>query len=1033
MRLLQEKIGKSALAFLLVFTMCMGLISAATPLRAKATDVPNREYDVTTVANGNFELGRNGYSVKNWSKTAMTNGHTFAEAGATAEAYCKSYSLTTAVDNGNKVAALEKKGAGQVAATSETISVTANTDYSISFDYKILDMNLPEGTTISDFNGVRLYVLEFDAEGNTIAGKGLAATTMYYKDVTYVLDTLRSGMGTFTTSATTDKVVIYLYTGATKANITFTVYFDNVVLKEVSDDYEVLNGTFDYLTHKKDGGRAEANSTRSEMGPAGWGMYDANGNHYKVTTVQDVNKGNVACMTFADNDTTGGNSSWLSPFIPVQGQKDLTVAFDYNLIMDKVAGSTTSVDPSVTIRIFQYNSSKSFKGVDNASGAIKAATTDWTKAVKTVAGTNLDASTAYIRIGFYVGLSDAEAVALEEFKLYLDNVALDVNGQTLGFAKVSTKDKGEVNGSFTSNYAIRKVDAGTAYQNAVQLYVTRPGGGMGGTTFYSEPTAVTPGTEYKTEFDFKVEGVTEKGRNYGADYLLRYRTEDGQYLNSGNPDVIVLNTGNADNTGWKHCTPDTFIVPEGVVAVEVGLLIGVTTMNYNPDLKNTFANIAIAPANDTEFWSEYAERAKDPAVTSSPLYQQSALFVGDMIGSGMSEVAASYSEMRVANVCSDNAVVEEQLITNETCNFDYIVVSVGNSEIQASITPGNITDSNTYMNGVPFDTANFAGLLEQIFAKITEYKNPRHIVYVLPTDVEAYVDVAKAVTEKWGVALAVLSETSDSVKNWNDVIEHAEQAVNYHSYDVPRLLEYMTDVVELVSTCEGSMTNVARLGGVLMKAEGCPTEHAQYTEFAGLVDRIRALIEAYYPMMCGATIAKEDANQLRFIAVSPKQNLSSSIQVKKMGIILTPAVTDAKQMDIETTYTGAEIQYEAILSGAKVDPAVEYAAQAYIVYEEDGVEYTFFSRNDYINQLGEMTTEDGVCEKSVYGIAKCIALKIAPKQGANCAAIGGSSNIALIKSATEETEDVSLQDVFWLVSDNKEFITSWLSKVGGAF
>ena len=603
--------------------MCLVLLGAALLRMSEISALAEESYGAWKDAgefNGSFEVGYEGREVYGWHKTAMQRD-TIAKEDVNAESYCKAYTLKTVEDDGNKVAALEKTGSGYVAVTSQKIEVTSAQEYRISFDYKTLSYELKD-TTVTNANanvhhGIRLYVEELDETGNTTVPVNNAELTKYFEDTTNVGE-WSTGMAQFKTQASTKYLIIYLWMGA-GYNVKTTVHFDNVLL-EAANDYKVFNGTFDQTTYLADGGR-----TAGDMGPAGWTMVTANGsgkvgsasnaskssNVFKATTVSDTDRGNVVLLELTGST---GYGMLQSPYIPVDGIKACHIAADCKLLMYNNDGSTRNMSRNIYFNLTCYSADKTYLG-DVASAALGAGTNlQWEKRIGTI--TTLE-GTKYVKVGLYVnfvrgdyddrvvdGVTQDDIEAAGKFKLYYDNVALDVDNQTLGFTKVSTKDKGEINGNYTSNYAMREVDAGTTYKDAVQLYVTRQGGGMGGTTFYSEPIAVTPGTEYKTEFDFKVEGVTEKGRNYGADYLLRYRTQDGQYLKSGNPDVIVLNTGNADNTDWKHCT-GTFVVPEGVVEVEVGLLIGVTTQNYNPDMKNTFANIAIAPANDTEYWTAY--------------------------------------------------------------------------------------------------------------------------------------------------------------------------------------------------------------------------------------------------------------------------------------------------------------------------------------------------------------------------------------------------------------------------------------------
>ncbi len=561
------------------------------------------------VTNGSFEVGYEGMEVYGWHKTAMKQTHGKETEANTAESYCNNFTLTTVAEqNGNKVAALKKDGAGFVAATSEKIEVIGSSEYRLCFDYKTAELILNNNVAATQYYGIRLYVEEWNAEEDVLVSVEDRESAHFYADDANNSN-WSTGMVQFKTQEETTHVVVYLWMGGT-VNVAPTVYFDNVLL-EANDDYQVLNGSFDDVTYLANGGRIAGIA-----GPTGWGMSDtANGNHYKVTTVSDVSRGNVACMTFADNDKTGGSPTFLSPYIPVEGVNPCTIALDYKLIMEKVEGST--VNPAFTIRVFGYeqvggNPKPVGKTITNA------ASTEWTKAVAAFTTsdlTNLSSSTKYIRIGIYVALDSTEASNLTKFELYVDNVVLDVDNESLGYTKSTATSNCVPNtGDYTDNYAIRKVNTEVGYEDAIQLYVTREGGGMGGAAFWSKPLAVIAGQTYKIQFNWKVEGVVE--RSLGAAVALRYKNINGEYLNANAPTGVLtrgISSNTVDSEGnaiWNTCEVDTIVVPEEATAVEVGFLIGVSTMNYNPDMKHSFANIGFASANDTEYWANYANRSE---------------------------------------------------------------------------------------------------------------------------------------------------------------------------------------------------------------------------------------------------------------------------------------------------------------------------------------------------------------------------------------------------------------------------------------
>lgn len=1015
MKLTWGKKGKVITAILLVVSMCFGIIYIPNALEAKATTVETTK-NASEVTNGDFESGRDGYSVRNWSKTAMEyTSNTKVVDEVVAKNYRNSYTLETDVEaDGNKVASLKKNGSGYVAVTSEAVQVAANEEYRIAFDYKTVEVTTKDGATNGlDYFGVRLLVEELDASGNSLGLKRLFTDRSNTNNWS-------TGVVEFTTQATTDSVILYLWVGG-QWNMYATVHFDNVVLESM-DNYSIFNGTFDKATYKADGGRTEG-----EMGPAGWTVVGCEiagqsindtvdyKNYYKATIV-DINGNNV--MRYSPKDyTTHGYALIQSPFIAIEAGKAYSIQYDF-----KMDGSSSH---ATRAHITYYNAQKEIIKIYRP-GSTTIQDQDWATQYVSTSDMVTPANTAYMKIGFYAGGAWNKT---ETYNLYYDNVVLQVEGELSEWTEESCSESGIPNtNNYTGNYDIRKVSDGKEHEDALQLYVSRDSGTAGGVVFYSKPISVTAGKQYTTSFDLKIENSdnTEETNLYGASYVLRYLDVEGNILNDRQRPTNL--TGRLrDNMDWRHYTYD-FTPLEEATHVQVGLVIGGYRWNRCPDLTHTWDNIVVMESE------AYVDYVKDPAVTSSELFKQSALFVGDAIGNGMAEVASSYSEMEVTNACDANVPVEEQLSAHATGEFQYVVVSAGDAEIKTQIPVGVVTDNTVYMNGVNFDATTFAGMLEQLFAKVTEYHEPEKVVYVLPSDNDTYKAIAEAATKKWGVALAVLSDTSDNVKNWNDVIEPAEQAGAFACYNIPGLRVYLEGVVKDIAVHTLSFEQMPVLEALLAKAEGCPTDHAEYQEYMALANAIQTIAakyDEYRPTICGATIAEGDPNQLRFIAMSAKAVLSEGTQVKKMGILITPDIQGASVMDIEATYTAAATSYSAILSGEDAEPSVVYEAIAYAIYEQNGKQYTFYSNNDYVNALGETTAQNGTCEKSIYGIAKEIAIELsaAKTKDMNFSAIGGVDNKYLIPEATEDSE-VSLYDIYRLVSDNADVLKEWLGEGG---
>ena len=193
--------------------------------------------------------------------------------------------------------------------------------------------------------------------------------------------------------------------------------------------------------------------------------------------------------------------------------------------------------------------------------------------------------------------------------------------------------------------------------------------------------------------------------------------------------------------------------------------------------------------------------------------------------------------------------------------------------------------------------------------------------------------------------------------------------------------------------------------------------------------------------MLGATIAVDNPNVLSFIASSPKKALTEGVTVKAMGILSIAAteletgetltLNTLNAMNTEVAYTKVSTEYSVHLVGEGADPYTEYIATSYIVYEVSGTQYVYYSNNDYTNTVGIRTVVGGLCKKSVFEIAKTVAVNLASvkEDELDYVAIGGVKNLPDIYTATEDSK-ITLLDVYRLVGDNIKVLETWLNEGG---
>lgn len=982
-----------------------------------------------SVTNGDFESGKAGGDVPDWTKVAIDNN---TKKKIDQPSYINAYTVTTEKVDGNKVLSVKKTGAGYIGIASKPVKVAAGVEYTVSFDYILKEYGVSAGETAGNANtkylGSRLFVEEFDAAGVSLSTDG-ELSTLYSDHVNAIAaDTeWRAARVSYTPSEGAASASFYFYSGG-EYKMNSTVYFDNLAVSELKNNKKVYNATFDKVTYKGNGGRADG-----VAGPNGWNLYsaaqtgakgsDSYDRNYVATTVEE--NGNKYVHLEGKNGVTQGYAAFMSPFIAVTPGESFSASFDY-----KLEGTKDDNDYGSYILFYFFDKDEKYISYYHPTGLdYTKCGQGWQTKFEDHTDMKVPANAAYMTVGFWTGGRWSQT---QKIDYYFDNVCIAFDSELEYWTEEPCRESATPYDypAYKDNYGIRKVADSKDHPEALQLYVSRAAGTGGGVVFYSKPIPVSAGTDYTTAFDSKIENSvawSTSSNLYGASYVLRWLKADGTELSRKD-----LTGRRFDNMDWTRYEYD-ITAPDGAVSVQVGLVIGSYTWGICKDLEYSYDNIVFMTAAD------YDAENQDPAVYESVLFGKDVLFAGDAIGHALAVEAANYSKMVVTDVCG-NTSLKEQLAGLTDTDYSYVVVSVGDAEIKAAIPAGSVTANDILMNGAPFDTATFAGLLEQTFAEVTEYTEPDHIVYVLPTENTAYKAVAEAACRKWGVALSVLSDSTDGAESWQETITPAENAPAFDSFAVAGFADYLADKAEDISNSGLSFEARDTLDEIIEKAEKCPANHTNYSNFQNAADTAKtviALYSDYAPLMLGATIAENDPNMLRFVAAAPKNTISGGIVVKKMGILVM-AKADLSEngaaleignsyikKDITSDYTSPLNAYYGELILNEVDPFAEYVAVSYIVYEENGKAYTLYSESDYHNGFGDETVTDGKCIKSVTGIAKEIAKKLlAEKENEmDFAAIGGAENKAIIETATEKED---LKKIYYLVQDNAELINGIL-------
>ena len=607
----------------------------------------------------------------------------------------------------------------------------------------------------------------------------------------------------------------------------------------------------------------------------------------------------------------------------------------------------------------------------------------------------------------------------------------------------------------TTYYGMMQVNDGANHETAAKLYVTRSTGGFGGVTYYCDPVDVYPTEEYQINFDLKITGVldSDESNSYGASVMVQYLDQSGAYI--GKP--IRINPLTRKNQDWQSYSYQ-ITIPENAARMQIGLMIGVANKDRNKDMAYYFDHLQLIRM----------ESLKDPAVTSSELYKKNVLFLGDEIGTGLAQFAIGYSEMRITDNtvagagfsgALDHQISQQAMPAAE--NFDYVIISGGLFDSLQNVPVGSVNSELEIVG----NTNTYAGALETLLMNAVQQYDGLKIAYIFPyqadAELAAYRDAAQAAAQKWNVNFIDLYSDShlneEVLKVDTDTYLPDGKILNTEGFEI--LWKYLIDTLEQLPALDASqipgfsaeLLMTARYNSIIgsgitpatdidsLKALG--EKVAATGDLKALEDQIAADLaeyDTYRPRILGATIAIGDANKLKFIATSPKKDLSADIILLQQGFLVAPkevlpegqipSLNDTDVMDITAAYTAVGAQYGAYITGRKADPARQYVAVAYTIYEVDGNQYMLCSINDYQNQFGVKTAENGCCIKSVYDITVDMAVRLLGQENIalDWSRLGAEVTAEQIMSATEETVP-SLQNVFLFVGSNR----SLLQKITG--
>ncbi len=1062
-----KKIGKCLLALLLVVAMCIPLIQS-TP--ASDVQASTDEFNF----NGHFEEGKIGEDAPKWRLIPAKNDVT---ENSNSQLYLENSSIKTREEsNGNKVGEFKKRGPGYMFMATQEIPVEKNTDYSMSFFYSIREVSMidPNATTGNYQNDLYLAIVEIADDGSKTVEKIPQYNTSKLYDEPQPWKNVSKE---FKTKSNTASLYICLWNGYGK-NIEATIWVDNVQLKKGID----YNGDFESGMLGED-----VPHWRKIPGTAALGENSNTSlylNNFSVKTQQEASGNRVGEFQKISN----GYMHMATREIPVTANADYRLSLDYSIreiakinpsassgnyqedlffIVTEVAEDGTKTVKKLGQSYSSYNYSEA-QPWDSICYTFKAAAT--TKKVYVSCcmayGNNIKATIWIDNVK--LEQLDNEAIYNDTFdKVYhkkTRNTGVYQAATPTGWTLASTTDGGSLfnngrpyTGSKHNNYVLgvaNESDRGTVATVTREDCTT---GGSGTIVLQSELIPVKPKDFCDFAADYKVlcynadgslneNGYITQGIGMTLAYYDSSQTLISEYVARKYTDdkTSLADTGTKTLTGtgndWMRLNCNSVTIPENVSYVKVGLAFGMTSYNNQVGKKLVVsldnASILVNKGSDV-------------------LFRQTAIFAGDEVAGKLSEEAKTYTWMATTDATQNGGTTKEQLAMHSNEPFAYTVIAGGKTEKSANMAAGTVTADNIKMSGVgTFDTNTYAGVLEDTFASVAECFAQTRPVYVLTVADDAYLQVAKKAAKKWNVELAVYDSEKDVAENWQTVVNVAEVAKLQNRYDVPGMLSYIAARVEAISSGSNKPSNVKQIQALHAVADMCPAEHADYSAYQSLLLRLTELAKGsdkFNPIMCGATIAINNPNKIRFIATAPAVQLASDVKVKTMGILIMPAsymdsqsedynpgaalrVGNECAQDLQAVYNGPSQEYVVVQDGWEISPNTEYVAQAYVIYNENGEDVVFYSTADYKNNVGTLTATGGTCIKSVYGVAKDVAKQLITAKGneLDYSAIGGENNIGFVDEAEEEGTTVTLHEVFYFVGDNIEIVKELIGEGGTA-
>ena len=594
---------KKSISKVIALVMSVCCVLTAIPIVANAW--PNDEWKKEASWNGDFEVGYEGMEVYGWKLVPFTNSLTL---GTDTSYATKNHTLKTAVENGNKVAQLNRVGGGYAAMASQAIAVTGGQGYQISLDYKTIEVTAV-GTNNQAFSGINLVVQQFNQNGEetwqhwTIDEKGYGQTvSSEWSSLNQIL---------MMESDTVSAVVYIAIRG--EWNSRAKVLLDNVKVQEC-DTNNVLNGDFE--------------TSQDAEGIDGWKLLPCSsggsGNtgtasHPNNYVISKVTENDNSYMKLAPKNTTNGYVVAQSSYVPIQPNQTYTLSYD--LKADGSDKENTNNDLRPKVCIYYYDINKTYLSVTKATHTYEELVT-WTSfGYEYTAPENA----AYITVNYYIGGFSTTGATPEH---YIDNVNIvkddctqifngdfevDQNGAgAYGWKLVAANSAGGGNGSISAthsnNYVISKeMEEDNSYMKLAPKNTTN-----GYVVAQSSYVPIQPNQTYTLSYDLKADGSDKENTNNDLrpKVCIYYYDINKTYLS-----VTKATHTYEELVTWKSFSHE-YTAPENAAYITVNYYIGGFS-NTGATPEHYIDNVEIKSYEKPE-WTEESTNYEGTGVPNNP-------------------------------------------------------------------------------------------------------------------------------------------------------------------------------------------------------------------------------------------------------------------------------------------------------------------------------------------------------------------------------------------------------------------------------